>query len=229
LVATVRRLNRGQVASPVVYRELVVLLNRLKIATALPGDNSQLINALVGFPGDDSFMDRVFEVWCLDQLGRSIVRLGGRHLIEPTLTRRRRYPAMKLQVHGRSIEIFFQRALPAERLRYRYEDGSHLRGQPDATLVRDDGRVLLFDAKNRVASRATRPEETFKMLGYFESLAPGVAGDAMLVFVGDSLRRTISSSARRLELLAVSADVASAGDFERTLDGALGAWIHRLE
>ena len=225
VIATVRRLNRGQVASPTAYRELVEALNRMRIVAALPGDDSQLIEALVDFPGEPAFADRVFEVWCLLQLGQSLVRLGGRNLLEPTLARPRSHPAMAFEVGGRTVELFFQRSLPADQLRYTYENGIALRGQPDTTLVRDDGRMLLFDAKNRVAMRDTRPEETFKVLGYFESLALSVEGDAMLVFVGDSLRRTISSDRRTVELLAVSAEVERAGEFQYELDAALRAWI----
>ncbi|MFM9877718.1 MAG: hypothetical protein ACKVOG_07700 [Rhodoglobus sp.] len=212
-------------ASPTAYRDLVDALNRLKIVSALPGDESQLIEALLDFPGDTAFADRIFEIWCLFQLGESMLRLGGQSVIEPTLARPRSHPAMAFEVRGRVVELFFQRSLPVDLLRYRYETGSPLRGQPDTTIVRDDGRILLFDAKNRVATRDTRPEETFKMLGYFESLVPVVEGDAMLVFVGDSLRRTISTERRTLELLAVSSEIERAAVFKQALDASLSAWL----
>jgi hypothetical protein len=71
---------------------------------------------------------------------------------------------------GYRFEIWFQKALPTAAAQWKYVHSQRpLGGIPDITVVGDDGRRLLIDAKRREVRTQTRSEETYKMLGYREN------------------------------------------------------------
>jgi len=72
-----------------------------------------------------------------------------------------------MQYNDYHFSIWFQRSLPNAMARWQYlHSGQMLGGIPDITVLGDGGRRLLIDAKRRLVVTPTRPEETYKMLGY---------------------------------------------------------------
>jgi hypothetical protein len=75
-----------------------------------------------------------------------------------------------MNYEGYRFEIWFQKALAPMAARWKYIHSQRsLRGIPDITVIGDDGRRLLIDAKRREVRTLTRSEETYKMLGYLEN------------------------------------------------------------
>jgi hypothetical protein len=130
-----------------------------------------MVDLLLAFPAGDFFSDKVFEVWCLYQVIESFRRSGARMLAGPQpLSERTDQAICALEYEGYRFEIFYQRALPQTDAGWSYiRSQQPLTGIPDITVFGTDGRRLLIDAKRREARSHTRPEETYKMLGYREN------------------------------------------------------------
>jgi len=136
-----------------------------------PDQTEEFVSLLLAFPPGDFFEDRVFEIWCLHQVIEAFRRAGAVVLEGPhPLSRRSRGPICKMQYQEYEFDIWFQKGLPGTAARWRYlATRKALIGIPDITVVGSDSRRLLVDAKRREALSQTRPEETYKMLGYLEN------------------------------------------------------------
>ncbi len=130
-----------------------------------------LVDLLLAFPPGDFFEDRVFEIWCLHQVIESFRRVGAVAVQGPhALSQRSGRAICEMTYDGYRFEIWFQRSLPNAMARWQYlRTGQSLAGIPDITVLGDNGRRLFVDAKRREVRTNTRPEETYKMLGYLEN------------------------------------------------------------
>lgn len=136
-----------------------------------PEQADNLINLLMAFPPGDFFEDRVFEIWCLQQVIEAFRRSGAVAVAGPhLLSQRGAGPVCEMQYNDYRFSICFQRALPNAMARWQYLDSRRmLGGIPDITVIGQDQRRLLIDAKRRLVVTPTRSEETYKMLGYLEN------------------------------------------------------------
>lgn len=132
------------------------------------------MRALLSFPAGDSFMDRIYEIWCIHRIASCLSNLGATCLEGPLpLTMSRNRPIYTFQIGEDCIRILFQRSLDGGSAVWNYEASEkYLQGIPDITNVANDRHFLLVDAKNRLVSSNTRSEETCKLLGYFENFRP---------------------------------------------------------
>lgn len=136
-----------------------------------PDELERLVNLLLAFPPGDFFCDRVFEIWCLHQVIESFRRCGAVIVDGPRpLSERSNRPICAMHYEGYALKVWFQKALPATTARWKYvHSQKSLVGIPDITVVGNDSRRLLIDAKRREVRNQTRSEETYKMLGYMEN------------------------------------------------------------
>jgi len=136
-----------------------------------PEQTEDFVTLLLAFPPGEFFEDKVFEIWCLHQVVESFRRAGAIILTGPRpLSERSRHAICEMRYGNYRFEIWFQKALPGDAARWQYlASRKPLVGIPDITVVGADGRRLLVDAKRREAMTQTRPEETYKMLGYLEN------------------------------------------------------------
>jgi hypothetical protein len=129
------------------------------------------VTLLLAFPPGEFFEDRVFEIWCLHQIIESFRRTGAVSVDGPhALTERSQRSICQMRYGNYRFEIWFQKALPSASAKWKYLATQRaLQGIPDITVMGADGRRLLIDAKRREVVTQTRPEETYKMLGYLEN------------------------------------------------------------
>jgi hypothetical protein len=206
-----RRISRRQTGNERAYSELVQFARDWRlVGEELAGSTAsdRFAESLLSFPADEAFLDRIYEIWCVRSIAAALMQIGAELISGPVpMTESRRQPIYTLQLNGNNFEIWFQRSLPSETAEWRYEStGASLRGIPDICVVANDTHRILIDAKNRLVTGATRSEETYKMLGYFEnfqSLLGGHTNWGALAFVSTSgfSRRLKSKNGRRLELI----------------------------
>ena len=136
-----------------------------------PDELENLVDLLLAFPPGDFFCDRVFEVWCLHQVIESFRRRGAVITDGPRpLSERSNHSICTVHNEGYTSRIWFQKALPGSAAKWKYvHSQKSLIGIPDITVIGNDGRRLLIDAKRREVRSPTRSEETYKMLGYLEN------------------------------------------------------------
>lgn len=170
---TENRLRKRQTGNEHSYYQFLEWCDewRFDSAYADVGQAEKLVELLLAFPSGDFFDDRVFEIWCLGQVIDSFHRCGADTVFGPRpLLVRATQPICEMIYEGVGIDIWFQRSLPSEMARWRYlQTGRTLGGIPDITVRADHGKRLLIDAKRREVVTNTRPEETYKMLGYLEN------------------------------------------------------------
>ncbi len=136
-----------------------------------PDEWDNLVDLLLAFPPGEFFADRVFEIWCLHQVIESFRRCGAVIADGPRpLSERSGRSICVMHYEGYTSRIWFQKALPTTAAKWKYiHSQKSLVGIPDITVIGDDGRRLLIDAKRREVRTPTRSEETYKMLGYLEN------------------------------------------------------------
>ena len=136
-----------------------------------PDELENFVDLLLAFPPGDFFCDRVFEVWCLYQVIESFRRRGAVITDGPRpLSERSDHSICTVHNEGYTSRIWFQKALPDSAAKWKYVHSQRsLIGIPDITVIGNDGRRLLIDAKRREVRTPTRSEETYKMLGYLEN------------------------------------------------------------
>jgi hypothetical protein len=127
--------------------------------------------------------------------------------------------------------VWFQNSQPLASGRWRYRHSNQaLSGIPDVIVTSGGATPLLIDAKNRVMESRTRPEESYKMLGYLENYREVFnAGRfrAVLVFTGPAEQEThLASDDGELSLL-VAVESRVRPVFEKALDALLLTWTGR--
>jgi hypothetical protein len=170
---TEHRLRKRQTGNQPAYKRLATWYGQWTFDAALasPDLAERMVDLMLAFPAGEFFADRVFEVWCLNQVIESFRRCGATTIEGPRLLWQRAGRSIcTLKFEEYTFDVWFQKSLPTSSARWRYvHSGSALKGIPDITVIGEDGRYLVIDAKNRKAYNATRPEETYKMLGYLEN------------------------------------------------------------
>lgn len=170
---TEHRLRKRQTGNQAGYSRLASWYQQWTYDATLasPDLSDRMVELMLAFPAGDFFADRVFEVWCLNQILESFRRCGAITVDGPQLlwqSKGRAIATLKFEEY--SFDVWFQKPLPSTSARWSYvHSGNAMRGIPDIMVIGEDGRRLLIDAKNRKTYTATRPEETYKMLGYFEN------------------------------------------------------------
>lgn len=232
---TSRRISRRQTGNERAYTDLVSLVDEWQLAG--PGNggataSSKFVRALLSFPADEGFLDRIYEIWCIRETARCLINMGASLVEGPVpLTMNRDRPIYTFQFGDDRIEIWFQRSLDPESAIWRYEaSGNPLRGIPDVTVVANDRHFLLVDAKNRLVTGNTRSEETYKMLGYFENFGPLLRDSAswgVLAFVShnDFYQSLQSPPDRRLVMISAHPQSRDDCGFESQLSELFRAWI----
>ena len=168
---TKRRINRRQTSNERSYSKLLLAYENLTDSIDGISDienNSHLKDIFITFPSDQSFLDRIFEVWCLKKIFDAIEGLGITCSQINSLEFRRTKPIFTFNYKSKLIEIWFQKQLPPSKSMWSYDTGDNLRGIPDITVTFEDA-YLIVDAKNRMIATNTRSEETYKILGYLEN------------------------------------------------------------
>ena len=167
------RLRKRQTGNESAYSQFLAWHSQWLFDATLsnPDQTEDFINVLLAFPPGEFFEDRVFEIWCLYQVIESFRRAGAVVLNGPRpLSERSSRSICELRYGNYRFEIWFQKSLPTSAAQWQYvHSGRALVGIPDVTVIGDDGRRLLIDAKRREVLTQTRPEETYKMLGYLEN------------------------------------------------------------
>ena len=176
------RIRRRQTGNDDAYRQM---LNWYHLWTVdldrLGFDATQsLVHGLLALPAGEAFWDKVFEVWCLGLVARTLDNLGWTRIDGPIALHRSGGVVFRYQrPDGCKVSVRFQRKEPLPAGRWVYRDRRPMGGIPDVSLSEDENVrfPLLIDAKNRFVrtDRAVRPEETYKMLGYAENFRPPVA------------------------------------------------------
>lgn len=230
-----RRVSRRQTGNHRAYSELVQFTKDWRlVGEELTGStvSQRFAESLLSFPADEAFLDRIYEIWCVQSIATALMQIGANLISGPvSMTESRRQPIYSLQLDGNKFEIWFQRSLPSDTAEWHYDStGASLRGIPDICVIANDTHRILIDAKNRLVTGATRPEETYKMLGYFEnfqSLLGGETSWGVLAFVSISgfSRTLISSNGRRLELISAHLTRQEKCTFIDELKPIIKAWI----
>lgn len=233
-----RRIARRQTGNEIAYLSLVSFIRDWRLvdeSLASAGSSEKFIDSFLSFPADQKFFDRIYEIWCLHAVASSFIQLGGQLIDGPCkMTESRRKPIYVIGLAACRIEIWFQSSLPSERADWFYDStGNTLRGIPDITVVANGNHRMIIDAKNKIVKGATRSEETYKMLGYFENFRDALEAESnwgVLAFISfNGFSRTLSSSNGRL-LELISAHPTSSEDctFMEKLKPILKAWVDRV-
>jgi hypothetical protein len=135
------------------------------------------------------FDNKLFELWCLDLLGRELAR--ALNLPEPLVGSRwrRGEPAYSFENFSGRIEVYFQRSLGAvsamHQARWVKSDGRRLGGIPDivvrATPLSGGERFAVLDPKLRQRDRLPA-EELYKILGYLQNFGVEPAVGCVLIY-----------------------------------------------
>lgn len=186
---------------------------------------------LLAFPLGESFWDKVFEIWCLREVARSLQRCSCELVEGPQpLHRRTSGPIYRLRHDGADIQVWFQRQSPLGAPRWRYVHSGHsLAGIPDIVVTSSDHTPLLIDAKRRAMVTRTRAEETYKVLGYLENFRDILGTgrfQGLLAFVGHGTTTTLTGPNHdRLVLVAIDEALASRGSTAQLFDSEIEHWL----
>jgi hypothetical protein len=171
LVAAVhQRLRRGDIANPTPYAELVAWVERVLNHEPIvePGDVEW---AMYG----EWFDSKLFELWCLHQLGAQLASALNVPTPEVNSDWRSGQPVYRFDGFYGSLEVHFQRKLGANapyKALWSHSDGTPLLGTPDilvlATPTAGSAKAVLLDPKLK-QRRAVPYDDVYKMLGYLQN------------------------------------------------------------
>lgn len=171
LVATVRhRLRRGDIANPTPYAELAAWVERV------------LNHEPIAEPGDlewefygEWFDSKLFELWCLRQLGVHLADALNLPLPEVNCDWRSGQPVYRFDGFYGSLEVHFQRRLGANapyQAVWSQSNGTPLFGIPDilviATPTAGSAKAVLLDPKLK-QRRGLPYDDLYKVLGYLQN------------------------------------------------------------
>lgn len=233
-----RRIARRQTGNEQAYSSLVSFIKDWRLVGeefAGAASSEKFIDSLLSFPSDQSFLDRIYEIWCIRTVADSFIQLGGKLIDGPCkMTENRRKPIYVIEFSSNRIEIWFQSSLPSEEASWLYDStGNALRGIPDITVVANGSHRIIIDAKNKMVTGTTRSEETYKMLGYFENFRRTLEAETnwgILAFVSlNGFSRSLkSSNGRLLELISAHPATLADCNFVNDIKPILQKWIDRV-
>lgn len=231
---TLQRIRKRQTGNDFAYESLVEWVHEWQVDVSKLGDSqkSQIIDGLLAFPSGDFFWEKVFEVWCLQEVAKALEALGCKRLYEPQpLYKRTSLPIYVFNYKGKLLEIWFQKQLPIEKASWRYTNGNSLRGIPDISISTKTFSPLLLDAKFRKVKTDTRSEEVYKLLGYaenFNGVFDGNAFHGILIFFGDETaeNKLVGPNNGQISLLVANSE--NLVEFSPLLRNQLQNWLDRL-
>lgn len=232
---TVNRVLRRQTGNDAAYSAFIDWLDEWH-STPHPSEREKhrrIAVGLLAFPVETFFWDRVFEIWCLTQVAAAIQRAGAIPTVGPRcLSLRREQAIYEFDHDGSKIEVWFQRSLPSVDATWKYSHSEQwLRGMPDITITCEGERSFIIDAKHRLATTATRSEESYKMLGYLENFRSHYENDGFfgaLIFLAERQMETTLKRSDGVASLALCAahprDAESCSLVDR-LSKVIGSWL----
>ncbi len=232
--AAEHRLRKRQTGNEPAYRRFLDWYKQWSFdaSHSSPDELENLVDLLLAFPLGDFFCDRVFEIWCLHQVIESFQRCGAVIIEGPQrLSERSNSPICTMHYEGYVLEVWFQKALPTSKASWRYVySQKSLAGIPDITVIGNDGRRFLIDAKRRVVRSPTRPEETYKMLGYlenFKGLFQSAPFCGALCFISntDLFTEVVAGRNHRIALVAAHVDDPRICALGGRMDTLVSEWL----
>lgn len=229
---TKRRVNRRQTSNHRSYSKLLLAYENLTSSlngTSNSDSYSYLKDLLITFPSDQSFLDRVFEVWCLKKIFDAIEGLGISCYRINSLEYRKTKPIFIFKYKSNLIEVWFQKQLPPSKSVWSYDGGGNLRGIPDISIT-FKGSHLIVDAKNRLITTNTRSEETYKILGYLENFKTILSSRlnwGLLIFTSndDFSRSLTSADGKRILLMGANLNKQSPCVTQTLLMSYIEEWL----
>lgn len=231
---TTRRVARRQTGNDRAYAELVSFIDKWQLTyNDLGGSASSadICSAILAFPFDESFNDRIYEIWCIREIAACFCEIGASISEGPiSMLESGNRPIYTFSLGLDVIEIWFQLPLPSQSAEWKYETtDKSLRGIPDISILVNGSDRMLVDAKNRLVTGNTRSEETYKMLGYFENFRATmsqVSSWGVLAFTSyQDFQNSLTSRGRRLELLSANPDSRASCSFRVRLKAILVEWL----
>jgi hypothetical protein len=231
---TEHRLRKRQTGNEPAYAQFLDWHNQwmFDASRSSSDETEDFINLLLAFPQGEFFEDRVFEIWCLQQVLESFRRTGAVVLEGPRpLYERSGRSICQMRYGNYKFDIWFQRALPSSAAKWKYLNSSKpLAGIPDITVMGNDGRRLLVDAKRREVLTKTRPEETYKMLGYlenFRTIFQGTPFWGVLCFVSttDLYTEIVADSGHKLFLVGAHQADPAICPLAGRMDTVISEWL----
>lgn len=229
----IQRIRKRQTGNDAAYAALVEWSREWQVDVSKIGSTGKqrVLDGLLAFPPGDFFWEKVFEVWCLREAVESLQRCGFSIALGPEpLHRRGSGPIYSLTDGEQVIKVWFQRQRPLGAGLWRYAvSGNLLRGIPDIVITGENKVPLLIDAKFRKANSESRPEETYKMLGYAENFRATYGGKGfhgLLAFIGDTSAETVlhGPGDGRLSLIFVQEGTRD-NAFQGYFDNSMRAWL----
>jgi hypothetical protein len=197
-----------------------------------PDQTENFVNLLLAFPPGEFFEDRVFEIWCLYQVIESFRRIGSILLEGPRpLSERLEKPICHMRYGNYHFEIWFQKSLLSTAAKWQYVHSKRsLSGIPDITVKGTDSRMLLVDAKRREVLTQTRPEETYKMLGYLENFrelfqTSSFCGVLCFLSASDLYTEVVTEAGHKLFLVGAHNENPSICALGGRMDTAISEWM----
>lgn len=180
------RLSSGRVGNREPYEELVRWLGGV-----LNGKPAFDQGDLTWLFYDHSFDDKLFELWCMQQLAHSLShRVGEGDIVVPDLqkTRGAAAPVWEWQFGQYRLELRFQYSLRKclPELAWQGDGGLVLDGRPDLTLRlyspdQAHPQVVFVDPKLRKRD-AVPTDEIYKLIGYFSAAGVENAGQGAIIY-----------------------------------------------
>jgi hypothetical protein len=230
LAMTKFRLDRRMTGNDRPYRALLDWVENWLSLSGLPefGESDRPVD--LSLPESDSYWEKVFEVWCLEQTRASLARLGWSTSSEFRLhAARAQTPIATFVRGGQELALYFQTQRPLGTGRWISSATNRpLTGIPDVALARVGKSPLLIDAKLRFRTlKQGTSEEQYKMLGYAENFAGELSSDqffGLLVFPSDVLDRQVLSRSGGGRIAMLRTDLLSE-QFENLFDDELQRWL----
>jgi hypothetical protein len=228
-----RRINRRQTGNESSYSRLLLAYENLTLSMENISSidvKNHFKDILVTFPDDKTFLDRIFEVWCLKKTFEAFEGVGLRCTQSNSLELRKNQPIFVFKYKSNPIEIWFQKQLPPSKSCWSYDVGEkNLRGIPDITVTCGQA-YLVIDAKNRMITTNTRSEETYKILGYLENFQAILSSSnnwGLLIFTSkESFSRSLSSDdGKRILLTGAMVNDENSCDMHFQLMTYISEWL----
>lgn len=229
LASTRFRVNRRMTGNDRPYRQLLDWVDNWLSLAGLSEESDRDRTIDLALPTSEAYWEKVFEVWCLEQVRASLLRKGWQtdsdfrlHAVGSSS------PVAKFSKAGRVVDVFFQRQEPMGKARWMDEARKPLTGIIDVALARPGKAPLLIDAKFRFkVLTAGTSEEQYKMLGYAENFAhsqPSSGSFGLLVFPSDVVDRKSYSRGGASRLTTLRTDLLS-DRFVALFDEELSMWL----
>ena len=233
------RVRRMQTGRDRAYLDLLHWLDEwyLDVSRLDEGQQREIIGGLMAYPLGAMFWDRVFEIWCLRAIARTLEKLSWNRVAGPFPLHQRTGVIYEYESsRGEAVDIRFQRHEPLPSGRWSYQGGHPLSGIPDISVAfRDNLKFpLLVDAKNRFVETErslNRAEETYKMLGYAQNFVDPNRSEeyhAVLIFRSQRSRHRVLNGpdGGRLDLVSFDID-GNRGLAHEGLSNAISTWANK--